>query len=252
MWTRPVSNSLEGGSFLATSGSMPAFPTNKSPAAARFRGFSLIELVTALAIMGILAALTVGSFSSIQGIVGRRSMVTDLYSALSVARARARLTERAQIVVIDAAKGNNGTFGFYHFEDGTPTPTLFNASQLNTLMGLMTDPPNVPAGYTLTLRDQRTSLYNGFYLNVDSWDGPLPFPWSPLGTVKLNSTAGCSFCTGGYGAVGFMPSGRAVFSDNNALGGFIVISGDTTGAGTAVRSGIGISPLGFIQQVEHP
>lgn len=230
---------------------MPALHKNPSSAAARARGFSLIELVTVLAIIAILTALTVGSFTTIKSIVGRRSMVTDLYSELSLARARARLAERTQVVVIVAPAALNKTYGYYHFEDSSLPPSLFNGAQLGALVTAMVSPPTVPAGYTLALRDQRTSLINGYYMNVDSWNGPLPFPWTPLAPVKLSTVAGCSFCAGGYGAVAFLPSGRAVFSDNNVLGGFIVVAGDAAGPNTSVRSAIGISPLGFIQQVEQ-
>lgn len=222
---------------------------------ARPGGFTLVELITALAILAILGSLTAGAFSTIKGIVGRRSMVSDLYSTLAAAHGRARLAERSQIVIIDATPGTNNTFGYFLFEDSGSPPTLFNGSQLGALVTAMTNPPTVPAGYTLTLRDQRTSANNGFYLSADAWAGPLPFPWTPLSPApanKVSTAGGCSFCSGGFGAVAFLPSGRAVFSDNNALGGFIVISGDAAGPNAAVQSGIGISPLGFVQQVEHP
>jgi prepilin-type N-terminal cleavage/methylation domain-containing protein len=217
-------------------------------------GFTLLEMMVTIAIVAILFALTVGAFSSLKGTIGRRSMALDLYSELNLARTRARFVERTQVVVIDATLGGNGYYGYYHFEDSGTPPTLFNGAQLQTLMSKMTNPPTLPAGYTLTLREQRTSLLNGYYLSADAWNGPLPFPWTPLtptASPKLSTTGGCSFCSGGYGAVAFLPGGRAVFSDNNNLGGFIVIAGETAGSTTNVRSGIGISPLGFVQQVEQ-
>lgn len=227
-------------------------PSNRRGPGSR-RGFTLIETMTALAIFAILVALTVGAFGKMKSIVGRRSMAADLFSQLAMARNRARTAERMQILVIDAVAGANNYFGYYYFEDAATTPTLLSSSQLNSLVTAMNNPPTVPAGYNLRLRDARESATNGYYMNADAWDGPLPFPWTPIAPIKLDTSAtGCSFCSGGRGAVGFLPSGRVVFSDNNALGGFLVISGDAVGPATNVRTGIGISPLGFVQQVEHP
>jgi len=218
------------------------------------KGFTLVEIMAALAIFGILAAMTAVALTRLKTTMGRRAMTSDLYSQLSVARARARAKERAQIVLIDAIAGGNQTFGYFFFEDATlPSPTLLSAAQLNALVTAMTNPPTVPAGYTLALLDSRTSPNNGYYMNADSWGGAAPFPWTSLMVSgKIDTTGGCSFCTGGIGAVAFLPSGRAIFSDQNLLGGFIVLAGDATGPATAVMSGIGISPTGFVQQVEHP
>jgi prepilin-type N-terminal cleavage/methylation domain-containing protein len=225
------------------------------------RGFTLIEMMVVIAVFGILAAMTAVALTRLKTTMARRGMASDLYSQLSVARARARAKERAQIIVIDAIAGGNQTFGYFFFEDTTlPSPTLFSAAQLNALVTAMATPPGpptVPAGYTLALLDSRTSTaspsVNGFYMNADSWGGAAPFPWTNLMVSgKIDTTGGCSFCSAGYGAVAFLPSGRAVFSDQNTLGGFIVLAGDAAGPATAVMSAIGISPSGFVQQVEHP
>ena len=215
-------------------------------------GFTLLELMVTLAILSILGAMTFVALSSIKRTVSRRSMVTDLFSQMAVARTRAAVTERIQIVVIDAVKGTNGTYGYYYFEDAATPPTIFSGAQLGALLTAMNSPPTVPAGYSLTLRDSRESSTNGYYTNADAWDGPLPFPWTALGPTKLDlSTKGCSFCSAGYGAVGFLPTGRVVFSDGNVLGGFIVVQGDSGGTAASIRSGVGISPIGFVQQVER-
>lgn len=208
--------------------------------------------MTALAIITILAGLTIAAFSQIKSSTSRKAMATDLYSELSIARQRARARERAQIIVIDAVAGTNGTYGYYHFEDSGTPPTLFSGAQLNTLLTSMTDPPTVPVGYTLTLVEQRANVNNGYVMATDGWGGAPPFPWTPIGSPNVNTAGGCSFCTSGYGAIAFLPSGRAVFSDSNVVGGFIVISGDAAGPQTTVTSGVGIAPSGFIQQVEHP
>jgi hypothetical protein len=213
--------------------------------------------MTALAIIAVLSGLVIGAFSQIKSSTGRKSMVTDLYSQLSVARQRARARERAQIIVISAAQNSKGFYGFYHFEDagqtdGSVTPTLLSDAQLNALVTAMTNPPTVPSGYVLTLLESRENVNNGFVMTADAWSGAPPFPWTATGSPNVNTTGGCSFCVSNYGAVAFLPSGRAVFSDQNVVGGFIVIAGDTAGPQTTVKSAIGIAPSGFIQQVEHP
>jgi hypothetical protein len=209
--------------------------------------------MTVLAVLAILASSTILSLSKMKSTLARRSMSVDLYSELAMARARARMKERTQIVVVDAAPGSNGTFGYYHFEDSATPPAIFSGSQLSSLVGAMTNPPAVPAGYTLTLLESRTSATNGFSLSADAWAGTaLPFPWAGLMTSgKISTASGCSFCSSGQGAVAFLPSGTAIFSDSNALGGFIVVAGDSASPGTGMTTGIGISPTGFVEQVER-
>lgn len=216
------------------------------------RGFTLVEILAAVAIFAVLAALTYGAMSRIKSNVGRRSMATDLYSEMLMARNRARAKERAQILVLDAAAGSNNTYGFYHFQDAATPPAILDAANLGNLVLAMTDPPAVPAGYTLTLLESRASATNGFFMNADSWGGVPPFPWAGLAVAnRVSTSSGCSFCSGGAGAVAFLPSGRAIFSDGNALGGMIVVQGDAAGPQAGVRSAIGISPSGFVQLVEQ-
>lgn len=214
----------------------------------------MVEMVAVLAIIAVLAGLTYSALSRIKSTAGRRSMATDLYSEVSMARSRARAKERTQIIVIDATSGTNQTYGYYHFEDAATPPAIFTSADLVALLTAMVNPPTVPAGYTLTLLESRTNANNGYYMNADGWSGVPPFPWSSLAVSSRVSTVnGCSFCSAsGYGAVALLPSGRAVFSDGNTLGGLIVIQGDTAGGQTTVRTGIGVATSGFVQQVEHP
>jgi prepilin-type N-terminal cleavage/methylation domain-containing protein len=218
-------------------------------------GFTIVEMMVVIAVVGVVAAMGAAALSNMKSSLGRRAMTVDFYSELGVARMRARAKERTQIIVVDANAGTNGTFGYYHFEDAATPPAIFSGTQLANLVTAMTNPPTVPAGYTLLLLEQRSSATNGFYMNTDGWSGtPLPFPWAGLMDAggKISTINGCSFCAApGAGAIGFLPSGRAVFSDSNLRGGFIVIAGDTAGPSTKLLAGIGISPTGFVQQVER-
>jgi prepilin-type N-terminal cleavage/methylation domain-containing protein len=217
-------------------------------------GFTVIEMMVVLAVVAVVAAMGAAALSNVKSSLGRRAMTVDLYSELGMARMRARAKERTQIIVIDANAGTNGTFGYYHFEDATTPPTILSSTKVADLLTAMTNPPTVPAGYTLTLLEQRSSATNGFYMNTDAWRGTaLPFPWANLmDTGKISTVNGCTFCAApGAGAIGFLPSGRAVFSDSNVRGGFIVIAGDAAGPSTTVLAGIGISPTGFVQLVER-
>lgn len=218
---------------------------------ARPRGFSLVEVLTVLAIIGVLAGMVAVGISRLKGAAARKSMAADLYSQFLLARSRALARERTQIIVIDAVAGTNGTFGYYQFEDAATPPAIFTPTQLNNLLTAMTDPPTVPAGYTLKLIEQRTSTTNGFLMATDAWPGALPVPWNGVGPLAVSTVGGCSFCAGGTGAIGFLPGGRVAFSDGNAVGGFIVLAGDPGGIGTNVHTGIGIAPTGFVQKVEQ-
>lgn len=219
------------------------------------RGFTLVEMSAVIAIVAVLAALTINGMGALRESVRRRSQAADLYSALELARTRALSRQRTQVVYIDAAAGTNGVFGFFSFEDATTPPNLFTATQLATLVGTL-DPSDVttaPAPFTLRRLDDVTGTYNPFFLDADAWQGkPLPFPWGALAAVlngPISTAGGCTFCTAGNGAVALLPNGKAIFSDANVIGGMVVLRQVTPNNVTRV-TGVGIAASGFAQLVE--
>lgn len=217
----------------------------------------MIEVAVVLALIGVLSAMVLGAMSSLRDWSRRRSLTADLYSALNLAHSRAVVRQRTQIIYIDGIAGANGTYGFFHLEDASAPPNLiYSANQLNTVITPL-DPSRpsttTPAPYALTPLDQSAATFNQFNETADAWLGaPLPFPWAALATTPggpVNTTGGCTFCVGGFGAVGFLPDGRAIFSNGNAVGGLVVMQQTNPSSVTRV-TGIAISPTGFVQLVE--
>src|SRR3981081_4049272 len=85
----------------------------------RFRasGFTLIEMMTALAIVVVLVGMTLGALSQLRSQASRRAFTTDLAADLALARNRAIARQRTQVIVIDATAGANAVFGYFHLED---------------------------------------------------------------------------------------------------------------------------------------
>lgn len=80
------------------------------PAAARRRGFTLVELMAVIAILSILMALAAPSFASFSSGQRLRSVATDLVTTLIAARSEA-IKRNAQVTVSAAVVGGNADWG---------------------------------------------------------------------------------------------------------------------------------------------
>ena len=218
----------------------------------RARGFSLIEMMVTLAIVAILAGLTLLAFSALRTQSNRRTFAADLVADMLMARSRALALQRTQVVVIDAAAGANGVFGYFHLEDtatanadGGVPQNIFVQSDLTAVLGALNPsvPSTTPSPYVLSALESNEQTISPFYQSATSWGGALPFPFA---AIPQDTSAGCSFCTGGLGAIAFLPNGRATFSDGNAVGGLITVQGKG-GTGTASISGIVVSTTSLVQ-----
>jgi type IV fimbrial biogenesis protein FimT len=85
----------------------------------RSRGFSLIELMVSLVVLGILVGLAVPSYRAIIAEQRVRATVTDLHAAISLARSEAIKLNR-QITIAPAAGGWAAGWGIAHPTAGQP------------------------------------------------------------------------------------------------------------------------------------
>jgi hypothetical protein len=212
-----------------------------SPAA---RGVTLIEVATVIGISSILALLIISGLSSLRDESSRRAYGAVLISDLQLAKRLAVARQRAQIIVIDAA-GAGGNFGYYHFEDSAAPPNIYSSTDLSTIMGALdpSDPSTAPSPYSLRRVDAVSTTKNPFVLSATAWGGTLPFPFSAVGQ---NTSAGCTFCTAGRGAVAFVADGRVRFSDGNVIGGMVAFVGARQGAAGSTTA-VGVSTTGFAE-----
>jgi type II secretory pathway pseudopilin PulG len=212
------------------------------------RGITLLELTVVLAIATVLVGMGMMAFSNFQGSFKAKNLSGDLMGTLGHARGRAIARQRTQIIVIDAIAGANNTYGFYHFEDAAQPPNIYAASNLNTILGSLnpSQPSTAPNPYVLSTVDSNYDAANPYLATTSAWTGTLPFPFAPLST---NTSAGCSFCSGGTGAIAFLPNGRAIFSDGNAVGGLVMVQNVARDGTVTGKTGLAISPTGFFQKL---
>ena len=211
-------------------------------------GFTLIEIGIVIALVAVLASLSVVAFNNLQNTAKMKNIAGDFAGTLAHAQSRAMARQRTQLIVIDAIPGTSKTFGFYHYEDAKqPSPNISDSTAINTIVTSMTlsQASSAPSPYVLLWVDEGFQNKDQFLRATNAWGGTLPFPFASLST---NTTNGCSFCSSvGRGAIAFLPTGRAIFSDGNALGGLVMFrSLSSSGSG---KTGVAISATGFLQKL---
>jgi prepilin-type N-terminal cleavage/methylation domain-containing protein len=184
-------------------------------------GFTVFELVTAMAIAAILAAIGAGAFATIKRRGNFASATGDLIVMLRKTRAAAYGRGTSSVFVIDTAgrrywgiEDLNGAFVLTGFDPANPTPAGYN---------LITS-GRMPAGVTFTGA-------------ADGFGGALPAPYAGVpawsGAPNLPNLPYCSFCLtagprAGFGSVAFDSGGGARFSGGPAtVGQSFSVQGDT-------------------------
>jgi prepilin-type N-terminal cleavage/methylation domain-containing protein len=176
----------------------------------RHRGFTLIEMVVAMAIVGIMAGLSIAALSGLKKRGNFVSATGDLLEGLRLTRAEAFSRQAPCIFIIDTV-GNNwwsivdvaNTFNLSTFAPATPAPSpaiLLASGTLPT--GVIFGPSTSPGGYGAN------------YL-------PAPYGGIPGNASTSPTYPYCTFClsTGGnagFGSISFYGAGSAVFSANSS------------------------------------
>jgi len=197
------------------------------------RGFTLIEIAIALAIMAVIAAMGLGALSRLKDRGNFASATGDLITTVFVID-----TVGARFWGIEDV---NGAFDITTFNASNPAPAGFNLLVSGTL----------PNGVTFN------GATNGYgaalpqpYVGVPSYSGSSPAP----------NFAYCSFCRTttpnlGFGAISFDTSGGARFNAGPAAVGqsFSVVgqSQGATGAQTVMTYAV-VGPTGTADTFQNP
>lgn len=179
------------------------------------RGFTLLELVVVLAIVGVLAALAGLSWNGVRARVATQNAAYELGSAISTARARAAARGHDVWLILFPGSGREGPGPGAYF--------LYDDPELS--FGRAAGPPGELKYVDFSPLKTKGSAGKGrmleaFHLEdlpgdrtkfAAPADATFKAPFNGLGKV----TAACSFCTAGKGAIVFSASGSARFIDGN-------------------------------------
>lgn len=214
----------------------------------RLRGFTMIEMLTVLAIVAVLAGITAAAVSKLKTRGSFSQASGDFIATLRATRAEAFARGDDTVVVVDTKGGNYwaiedalGTFSLSTFNPAIPAPPNPDGGIGDRLIYSGTLPGTVsfgpPSGFGVALPPPYSGIPTGF-LNLA--DG---------GSVSVSSDGGsalpnydyCSFCdtATGMGSIIFLPSGGAIFN-----GGPLTIGQQLSM--TDVSADGGLAPTGII------
>jgi prepilin-type N-terminal cleavage/methylation domain-containing protein len=237
MWLRHDSDSLEQGVFLANSGRMPRRV---------HRGFTLMEMMVVIAIVGVMAALSVAALNGLKSRGNFVSSTGDLVEGVRRTRAEAFSRGSPCVFVIDTA-GNRWwsivdfalAFNLTTFDPNNPAPAPDILLASGTLASKVAfGPSGTPGGYGAALPAP--------FAGVPSTSSSSPAPAFPY----------CSFCStgapAGYGAITFYGTGGAIFSGGpSAIGQqFTIQAPQPNGQGFQVMTVAVVGKTGAVAQFE--
>ena len=196
------------------------------------RGFTLLEAMIAVAIIGIVTAMSASTVSGIGARNAKQNAVNDVYSTLQMARARAQNGSDVYVIfyptmvkATGALTGGSGAIFVYEDGNGDFRTNTGSCDGSATCGWAAFSPPNAikPGVFSATNPDK---LLAKIYLedypkkNVQFFAGTHKWaaPFSPIDTAA--NANGCSFCTSGN-------KGSILFSDNQVV--FLDSAGKSTG-----------------------
>lgn len=225
-------------------------------------GFTLIELMMVITILGVLVALAVASFDSLRARTGPRNAAADLSSALSLARNRALDRGSDVWFIIYPDYETNGAW--YIYED---IKVAFGGAASPADGGILLfsdfEPPNdiYPLGTESGNRLIDSGELRLYPRSTTRFVADAGVPWGvPFAALNTNATPECTFCTpggpGGHqrGAIVFTGDGsvRFVDGDGNALmdraAGFSIGGADDARQGTRFAVSRATGHAGVFQQ----
>jgi prepilin-type N-terminal cleavage/methylation domain-containing protein len=209
-------------------------------------GFTIVEMMTTLAIVGVLAALSVAALGGMKNRGRFVSSSGDLLEGVRLTRSEAFSRGNPCVFIIDTVGGNwwsvtdvASAFSLSTFNPAAPvagTDVVLASGTLTT--GVTFGPGGSPGGYGVALPQP--------FAGVPSFSGSTPAP----------NFAYCSFCStgapAGYGAITFRGSGGAIFSGGPAAIGhqFTVQAPKPTGTGLQIMTIAVIARTGAVTTFE--
>jgi prepilin-type N-terminal cleavage/methylation domain-containing protein len=194
------------------------------------RGFTLIEMLTVVAIIAIMAALSVGGIEYMNKRAQFSSASAQLFGSLRRTQAEAAGRGDYTAFVIDTAGGR-----YWGIETAPFDVSTFN--------------PASPPG-TLIVAD---TLPSGSGFGPDGgFSGTVPWPFSGV-PISSGASPFCSFCiSNGYGAIFFEPGGPIAFSPGGPDGGLqqFTMTGQYGTATRTILVGI-VAKTGAIERFEQ-